>query len=254
MTAERAYAPRHFPSGGAHRRHVSAKPKKTALVLRDDHAAVAEARTLFPTTRRFVEETGRVLKSGKNQRKLGDRVLKGRWRGFPIYALTLEERATCPSTCKMWHGCYGNSMHFAERLVHDADFEDVLWLELASFNQLHADGFVVRLHVLGDFYSTRYVRLWQRALATFPALNVFGFTARQPSDPIGKLLRETATAFGDRFAMRWSGQAGDMGSVTIGRDEPTALTICPAQQRDDRFCGNCGLCWHSRDAIAFRQH
>ncbi|HCB75147.1 MAG TPA: hypothetical protein DEP91_03095 [Sphingomonas bacterium] len=255
MTAARAYTPRHFPSGGPHRRHISAKPRKGgSIVLREDHGAVVDARTLFPSTRRHVEETKRILKSGMNQRKLGRMVLKGRWRGFPIYALTLEERATCPSTCAMWRACYGNGMHMAERVVHDDEFEVVLRLELESYQALHPGGFVVRLHVLGDFYSVDYVRLWQRALTNLPALNVFGFTARERSDPIGRELRKVAGRFGRRFAMRWSGESGPMGAVTVERGAATPITVCPAQQREDRFCGNCGLCWHSKAPVAFWRH
>jgi len=254
VTLARTYEPRRFPSGGTYRRHVTSHGKKTPIVLRDEHAAIVDARTLFPSTRTAPPASGRVLKSGVNQRKLGKMVIKGRWRGFPIYALTLEERATCPRSCLNFDSCYGNAMHFAHRMVHGEAFEDALAAQLVDLAADHPQGFVVRLHILGDFYSVDYVGIWERALATLPELNVFGFTARQPEDPIGAAVREVARRFGPRFAMRWSGSDGEMGAVTIERGEETALTICPAQLRDDKFCGSCGLCWHSRDAIAFRRH
>lgn len=255
--APRALAPRHFPSGGTHRRHISAKGRKGGgVVLAPDHSAIGEGRTLFPKSVRAPGDTALILKSGHYQRKLGAKVLKGRWRGRPIYALTLEERKTCPRSCPVFTACYGNGMHWAHRIAHGRAFEDALFGELAALNAAHPAGFVVRLHVLGDFYSPGYVLLWIRALATFPALAVFGFTARQMSDPIGRLLRDAVTAFGDRFAMRWSGEAGRMGSITIERAAaaPAGAIVCPAQQRDDRFCGNCTFCFTSDKPVAFWRH
>ena len=64
-----------------------------------DHPAITSGHTIFPST----VQTGRAqwaLKSGTNSRKIGGVVLKGRWRGFAIYTLTLEERSTCPTTCR----------------------------------------------------------------------------------------------------------------------------------------------------------
>ena len=56
-------------------------------------------RTLFPTTVVTVTETvpGQLLVSGKNNRKLGGTVEKGRYKGYALYGLSLEERATCPA-------------------------------------------------------------------------------------------------------------------------------------------------------------
>ena len=87
-----ARATRRFPSGGTYRRHVTSHGKLTPLVLAKEHAAIVEARTLYPGTRRSAADALHVLKSGVHQRKLGKTVLKGRWRGFPIYALTPHER------------------------------------------------------------------------------------------------------------------------------------------------------------------
>lgn len=224
--------------------------------LKPEHSAVREARTLFPSTRRYVEETGRVLKSGHNSRKIGKEVTKGKWRGFPIYTLTLEERATCPATCAHWLTCYGNHMHFAERVVHDSDFEEVLWLELEGLNAKHPAGFVVRLHVLGDFYSVAYVMIWRRALNTFPALHVFGYTARDPeADPIGKRLWALARDRFDRFALRFSGRdQAELGAVTIEKGASSPHVVCPAQTGRTECCATCGFCWQSRRTVAFERH
>lgn len=221
-----------------------------------DHPAVVEARPLFPTTRLFVEEVGRVLKSGHNSRKIGKEVTKGRWRGFPIFTLTLPERETCPSTCAHWRSCYDNNMHWSERIIPDRDFEEVLWLELEALNRRHPRGFVVRLHVLGDFYSVDYVGLWRRALDAFAGLNVFGYTARtSDADPIARALAPLIAARWSRFAVRYSGvDESEGGAVTIAKGAPSAHTVCPAQRSLTECCATCGLCWQSRRTIAFERH
>jgi hypothetical protein len=256
----RVYAPRHHATPGhGLTRHVKPTGRKRGSVLGSDHPAVIERRTLFPGTVRFVEETKHVLKSGINSRKIGSHVVKGPWRGFPIFTLTLEERKTCPSSCLHWQSCYGNNMHLAERIVHDADFEEILWLELEALNKAHPLGFVVRLHVLGDFYSVAYVRLWERALLHFPALNVWGYTARDPDDhddAIGREVKRLSDHYWSRFALRFSGKDwGLQGAVTVDKGEkrPGAIT-CPVQTGQTDTCGTCGLCWSTKATIAFERH
>lgn len=237
------------------RRFDHAKGKRASAVLSTGHPAIKEGRTLFPSTRRFVEETKHVLKSGHNSRKIGKQVMKGKWRGFPIYTLTLPERETCPKTCKQWRTCYGNNMHFAERIIPDADFEAILWLELEALNSKHPAGYVVRLHVLGDFYSLAYVDLWRRALDAFPALHVFGYTARSANSDIGRELMWMAVARWDRFALRQSGRSeNSYGSVVVPKEGRSKHLVCPAQTGKTECCATCGLCWQSRRTIAFRSH
>jgi hypothetical protein len=113
-----------------------------------------------------------VLKPGSNQWKLGGEILKGDWRGFPVYALTLEERATCPKTCQHWRSCYGNRMHRAHRMPHGTELERRLEIEIAQHAEEHPNGFAVRLHVLGDFYSVEYVELWRKLLERHPVLEI----------------------------------------------------------------------------------
>jgi hypothetical protein len=256
----RVYAPRTFkqPDHGL-TRLPPIKGTKRGCVLGADHAAVREVRTLFPTTVKFVEETIHVLKSGVNSRKIGSHVMKGAWKGFPIFTLTLQERATCPKACQHWLTCYGNNMHLAERLHHDVDFEEVLWLELEALNKAFPLGYVVRLHVLGDFYSVGYVKLWERALLQFPALNVWGYTARDPGDPdepIGRELKRLSDHYWSRFAMRFSGKDwGLQGAITVEKGEkaPGAIT-CPVQTGKTATCGTCALCWTTKATIAFERH
>jgi hypothetical protein len=255
--ASRAQVP--VPKGSHSRIGHAPNDGKWRVNLKPGHDAIREGRTLFPGTVRFVEETTRLLKPGDYQRKLGRQVMKGPWKGYPIFSLTLEERKTCPSSCGHWLSCYGNNMHRAQRIVHDADFEEVLWLELEALNKAHPLGFVVRLHILGDFYSVGYVKLWERALVQFPALNVFGYTARDPAckdDGIGRELKRLSDQHWSRFALRFSGKDwGLQGAITVDRGERVAGAItCPAQTGKTACCATCGLCWMAKATIAFERH
>lgn len=177
-----------------------------AKSLADDHPAILEGRTLFPKMRRSAEGGEPVLKSGQHNQKIGKTVTKGRLRGAPIYTLTLEERATCPESCKLWSSCYGNRMHWSRRFAAGTALEDKLFRELEILDRKHrATGFLVRLHVLGDFYSIDYVTKWASWLEWFPSLNVFGFTAHKKNSVLGSALLKMTSHFGLRFAVRFLG-------------------------------------------------
>ncbi len=240
-------------------------------VLRGDHPALDEARTIFPTTVESAWQSPRLLVSGHNNSKLGAKVEKGRWAGAPIYHLTLEERATCPRSCPQWAGCYGNAMHMARR--HDArseNFLDFLASELWLLTRAsRAHGIVVRLHTLGDFYSVEYVDFWRDMLKRNLGLKVWGYTAchADAKDPgeraIGQALAALAHDKWDHFALRFSNRRGSLGAIVI--DDPCeagAALLCPAQHGVDdeaktAACSSCGLCWSesARDkTIAFLRH
>lgn len=223
------------------------------VVLKPSHSAIVGKTTLFPSTRKRSVDVLRILKSGHNSRKIGKRVTKGKWRGFPIYTLTLTERETCPRACEHWLSCYGNHMPFAERLLPGRRLEQQLWGELETLNARHSEGFVVRLHVLGDFYSRAYVQFWARSLDVFPALHVFGYTARR--DAIGAEIRQLAVTRWSRFAVRSSGiDKPEFGAVTIEKGETTQHVVCPAQTGKTECCATCGFCWHSQRTVAFERH
>lgn len=217
------------------------------LVLRPDHPSAVEGRTLFPT--RVSDPEGKLLKSGHNQRKIGSHVSKGKWSGMPIFTLTLEERATCPRTCSHWLDCYGNHMHFPKRHRHGQQLVSMLKAELKYLNAIHPGGFVVRLHILGDFYSIQYVRFWHWCMHKFKCLHVFGYTARTMEEKIGEGLRDVRQGFPDRWWVRWS-----------DRDDKTLLStgesgiVCPAQTGKTDCCGTCGLCWTAQKPIRFLLH
>lgn len=235
-----------------------------AKVLRPNLRAVVTGRTIFPGQVKPAWH-GRVLTPGRDQRKLGARVTKGEWSGMPLYALTLEERATCPRSCHHWRSCMGNTMQWSIRLRHGWALEAALESELEQLSVLHPGGFVVRLHILGDFYSLEYVRLWARWLDRFPALRVFGYTARGSDDPIGRAVHRLARRRWSRFAVRQSCEEPGPGrTITLWADDGFAgldtdqhVIICPAEDGKTPGCGTCGLCWSpaARDAtIAFIAH
>lgn len=224
------------------------KPGKRIINLAVDHPALIEGRSIFPT--RVGAGSDRLLKSGEHSRKIGSHVTKGKWAGMPIFTLTLEERKTCPSSCVHWSNCYGNHMHFAPRQIHGDDFEVRLERELSALNRQYPDGFVIRLHVLGDFYSARYVMQWATWLGKFRALHVFGYTARDPeNDVIGKCLEAVRAIEPERWWVRWS-----------HRDKQTWLStgdsgiVCPAQTEKTSCCGTCALCWSAQKPIKFLEH
>jgi len=194
----------------------------------------------------------RVLVSGFNSRKIGKKVTKGAWKDFPIYTLTLEERATCPRDCAMWRSCYGNRMPWSIRHKAGPELETRIEQELTALQLAHSTGFVVRLHVLGDFYSVQYVAQWAEWLDRFPALRVFGYTAR--SDEIGVAVQQLANQRWDRFAVRSSGAKLDLPAAIVTREGNGGI-LCPVQTDASTTCGTCALCWSAPGkTILFHEH
>lgn len=224
------------------------------FILPEDHPAVIEGRSRY--TRFAGNASARVLVSGFNSKKIGARCIKSRWKGMPIFTLTLEERKTCPRSCRQWRSCYGNKMHWSRRNVQGENLENRLEIELAAAQEKWPKGFVVRLHVLGDFYSVNYVRKWASWLNKFPALRVFGYTARTMSDPIGKELQGLVQQQWDRFSLRSSdGNIPEIPfSFVVKNGVDTDEIICPAQTGQSDCCATCGLCWQTKKPIAFLEH
>jgi hypothetical protein len=244
-----------YAYGGALRRFESIKPKGHRINLADDHPALVIGQSLFQARVEHPDDRPRLLIDGHNSRKIGRRVMKGKLRGAPIFTLTLEERATCPRTCAEWRTCYGNSMNWARRIKHGPDFERRLWEELADKQAKHPGGFLVRLHILGDFYSVPYAELWAEALDAYPALHVFGYTARQPGTAIGDVVSGLLGAYPDRWNIRFSGIDGPKhGSIVVDQAGDTDRIVCPAQLGKTDCCATCALCWQSDHTIAFLRH
>lgn len=236
-------------------RRFTGKPNlnpENVTPLPDGHPALKEKRTLFPSTVIDAVDSPRLLVSGGNQKKLGDKVVKGPWKGMPIYCLTLEERATCPETCHHWSTCYGNGMQWARRHKHGAAFEKRLWEEVALKAEYHPDGFVIRLHILGDFYNKPYAETWAGRLSKHPELHIFGYTAHPRDSAIGGVIDKYLNGFyPERCAIRFSVPESDGGNEAIalwetpepGQTHMNGALICPAQTKATDCCGTCGLCW-----------
>jgi hypothetical protein len=249
-----------MPTAGRRFDHYEANPADVTP-LRADHPALSEARTIFPSTVVYPSDSPRLLVSGKNQRKLGEVVTKGRWRGMPISCLTLEERATCPRSCHHWRSCMGNGMHHSRRHRHGPELEYLLPLELADLQHEHPAGFAVRLHSLGDFYDAAYAMLWARWLDEFSALHIFGFTARPRRGGIGRVVEMMNEAEPDRCAIRFSVAEVDgspMQATTLWEIPETPrvgqVIVCPAQTGRTDACSSCGLCWSTDKPIGFIAH
>lgn len=245
------------PASHKLRRHASIAPSGRGITLRVFDPAARGGRTLFPSRVFEPDEVQRVLKSGHQSRKIGAYVTKGFAKGWPIYTLTLEERATCPRSCSEWLSCYGNNMQAAERIVHGRSFENALVREVAALDAAHPAGFLVRLHVLGDFYSPEYASLWWTLLDRHPALHLFGFTHHDPGSAIGRTVALLSADFGwRRAAIRFSGQPHEdrASRVLEPGERDDGAVLCPAQTGGTDCCGTCALCWQSERSIAFRRH
>lgn len=245
------------PSPATLRRFGSLPAKGAGVVLPAFHPAARGGRSIFPSRVFAPDELPRLLKSGHHSRKIGKMVAKGARRGWPIFTLTLEERASCPRSCREWLHCYGNNMQAAERIEHGDALIAALEAELRDLAGRNPAGFMVRLHVLGDFWSIEYAWFWWRMLRELPALHVFGFTARDPAGEIGQAIADMIMAHGwARCAIRFSGAEGGLyaARVVSAGERATDAVPCPAQTGASDCCATCALCWHSQRSIAFRRH
>lgn len=200
-----------------------------------------------------------LLVSGHSNVKIGRDVRKGKLRGYWIYTLSLEERATCPTSCEHWRSCYGNAMPFAKRVDHrSADFLPRLADEIEHLLSIRGrKGVLIRLHALGDFYSVAYVSFWRLMLAKHPRLALFGYTARNNEDEIGPAVFKLRREFGERAMIRSSnGERHDMATVSIKSeaDCPPNAFLCPEQTGATRCCATCAACWSTTKNVAFLDH
>lgn len=213
------------------------------------------------------EEQKNVLKDGKYSTKIGPVVTVGSWAGAVMRTLTLEERATCPSSCKVWDVCYGNRMNFARRMKTGQGL--MVRLSEEIHNQAEKGLVVVRLHILGDFYSEEYVAFWLGLLNSEPNLRIFGFTAHEPNSPMGEMVRLMNDKYPEKCRIRFSNPAEGLGTIDLGQqsvvvrqgeldhaaaENESETVLCPAQTGKTANCGTCGLCWSSEKRIAFMEH
>lgn len=237
-----------------------------------DSAPETATGTIFPNRVRDPAPGDSVLMDGGNNRKIGGDVLVGRLKGARILTLALEERRTCPRSCLHWRSCYGNQMSLAARWRHGPALEsairDQIEFMLTPRRKWDVRPLLVRLHVLGDFYSLGYLKTWVELIDQYPELHVFGFTAWGQGTEIGDAIKRVRAAAPDQFAVRTSGETGPMGSWTI--DWPTEKRfvgingsvgiVCPEQlDANDtgarkKHCGSCAACWQSDVPVVFIEH
>lgn len=236
------------------RRFTDHTPPGNPYRLPPDHAAVLRAHTLFAKRRIASALTDRLLKGGENNRKIGGDVVKGHLRGAKVFTLTLEERATCPRGCAHWRDCYGNVMNWPQRVQADGDLIPLLEAELRRLCARYPL-VLVRLHVLGDFFSPDYVRFWDAMLELLPGLHIYGYTARN-----GCAIAQAIDELNEhpRSWIRFSdGEEGQFRAVTVDsieQAEATGAVVCPVQTSRTDCCGTCGLCWSTPKTIAFLRH
>jgi hypothetical protein len=224
--------------------------------LKPGHPALVGKRTIFLKSVTKPQDATRLLQPAETNSKLSagkNVVMKGQWKGMRLFQLNLEERATCPPTCQQWTSCYGNNMFLAKRIDHRSPkFLPTLGREVAALAKRYPYGFVVRLHVLGDFYSKTYVRFWLRMLKQHPALKIFGYSHRWPEhkDGIGKeILKLNAAGAWIRFSDR----GGEMSANVNGAIRGDEIQ-CPQEVGQTESCLTCALCWQTTRPIKFIMH
>ena len=229
-------------------------PNKNSEVTPFQEVRSESAGTRYPETVRNPNADACIFKSGLGFSGIGAQAKIGIWKDMPIYVLALEERKSCPESCKVIDVCNGNQRPYIQRYRHGLVLENKIKEELQDLQALHPQGFVINLHYLGDFYSEAYVDLWEQMLNKFPALNIFGFTAHDISQPIGSKLLTLAATHWTRFAMRFSGSGiSEMASLVIRnpQDCPDTAFICKAQTGHANNCATCGACWEDETNVAF---
>ena len=209
-----------------------------------------------------------MLKRGKQNKKLGDKVSVKMWKDMTMYSLSLEERATCPSDCQQWDNCYGDNMPFAHRFDHtDPNFISYLEVQLRALNEKHKDGFVVRLHVIGDFYDGLYIVQWQLWLNQYENLRVFGYTHHTTGSQLGGMINNVNRIYPQRFRIRFSDdndtsfsahvtteKYGSQHFYTAPNVNLAGAIFCPEQQGRTDSCATCGYCWSSDQPVIFHEH
>jgi hypothetical protein len=209
--------------------------------------------TLFQKSIKQDAKNG-ILKKGSKNAKLGFKITSKKWTGKRLYSLTLVERETCPTSCHHWDDCYGNNMPFAHRFSNP-NIDLILEKEIESLLLKHKEGIVIRLHVLGDFYSKEYVQFWLEMLEKHPKLCIFGYTARK-GDNIAHALWLLNKNFPERCVIRHSGNKEYNSNWSYAAEESFegASFDCPEQTGKIKDCASCGLCWITTKTVRFATH
>jgi hypothetical protein len=222
--------------------------------VKSNHPAIKEGRTVF--TNSIINRPSPLHPANNNYKlsKGGKIIKKGKWKGQPMYSLTMEERKTCPTDCKMWAKCYGNNMYLAKRYKHGEELNGNILNQLIELGEKYPKGFVVRLHILGDFYSIAYVAFWARMMIRFPQMTVFGYSARN-SGAIHKALKNLRYKYLDRWYIRFSSNKEGRGKLIYASDEEGKKGFqCPETNGKVRDCISCMLCLSATKTVWFPTH
>ena len=151
-------------------------------------------------------------------------------------------------------------MPFAHRFKQGKDLEERIEKEISELNQ--NKNYLIRLHILGDFYSIEYVNLWLRLLDQYLNIAIYGYTGISPNSNIGKVI-----AFGNqkhlatnskRFNIRYSNRPNILfsaNSLDVQKPQKGKAIICPQQTGQSKGCADCALCWDTEKvAIIFKTH
>ena len=228
--------------------------------LKPDHPALSEKRTIHPIkVYHAFSFHSPIIKPVSLNSKLGKGktlIEKGRWAGMPMFSLTLEERATCPSYCLRWAQCYGNGMPFAHRFKPGENLETRIDFEIGLLAGRFPGGFVVRLHILGDFYSADYADLWSSLLVDHSELRIFGYTGQFVLTSIGTEIARMNRI--DRCWLRFSRNVPYNrkypNEIYAGSPDKVSGIRCPEQTKTTESCLTCGLCWSTKQTITFEDH
>ncbi len=225
--------------------------------MQSQAAYALESRTKYPKGVKSPVNAD-IFKKGSNNKKLGFNVESKRWNGKKLYYLTLEERKTCPRSCHHWDDCYGNNMPFAVRFNSGSNLETRIQQEIPRLIRKHPEGIVVRLHVLGDFYSAKYVDLWRSMLALYPTLSLFGYSAQYNDIRIGGAIAQMNSEYPDRCVIRFSrnkeySAPADFKFAAEEGFKGDCFT-CPEQTGKVKSCAACGLCWTAKKTVKFLSH
>lgn len=167
---------------------------------------------------------------------------------------------TCSVQCSKCYGktgfySFGNGLKMLNRnaelaMVHLDFFKRAITAQCETFK----DGTEVRIHVVGDFFSIEYVRVWQDVIRSFPALIFWTYTKVQKYE----------SAF-DGFANANIVKSVVNGKFNFGHCEHVmqlhdelkaqgeAVHICRCGVDDEQHCAGCHEC-SIKKYVLFLEH
>jgi hypothetical protein len=210
------------------------------------------------------------LKPAKDNGKLHSNVVvRGQFAGYHMYSLTLEERATCSPKCGQLKTCYGNNMPFAKRYNVTPELLAAVDAQLAKLTR-KGRRILLRLHILGDFFSVEYINFWRSMLIKYPTVSAFGYTHWPIITQQGREVERLVKAMPGRFNIKYSADHAKqfplldlytLGGTIVVKDwvdAPKGWIKCPAQMAADRGialgCAECGIACATTSNVAFVEH